>query len=499
LGGDAFYRKGDGMRRVFIGVGGVVVLIVAVVLIRTALVAAPPPLESSPPPISVNSMDVARHLAAAIRFKTISYGNGLHDDQKNAQLDALRAWMEQTYPAFHRAATREVIGKSLLFTWKGKNPNAKPILLMAHMDVVPVVPGTAKDWTHDPFGGDIADGFVWGRGAIDDKGCLITLLDAAERLAQSGFTPERTIMFAFGQDEEVGGREGNGAIAKILAARHVHFAWVLDEGGAIFDEPFPGVQQPVAYMAVAEKGYLTLQLVAHGTGGHSSRPTHDLAVARLSDAVLNVVNHPFASGLDDVQREQFSVLAPYMPFFQKMILANLWLTSPIVSNMLENNPETAAMMHTTIAPTMISGGVKDNVLPPQATATINFRLHQRDSIQSVIEHVRKAINDPRVDVRALTETQDEASKVSDLHDENGKFVVAAIRDSFNGIPVAPLVTTGATDSRHYLPIADDVYRLDPFHMGPDDMSRVHGTNERLAIGDIGPAVAFYMRLMQNLK
>jgi carboxypeptidase PM20D1 len=499
MGGDIGDRKGNSVKRILIGVAAIVVILVAIVLVRTALVAAPPPLEASPPPISVNSMDVAKHLAAAIRFKTISYGNGVHDDQKNAQLDALRTWMEQTYPVFHHAATREIIGKSLLFTWKGKNPNEKPILLMAHMDVVPVVPGTAKDWSHDPFSGDIADGFVWGRGAIDDKGCLITLLDAAERLAQSGFTPERTIMFAFGQDEEVGGNQGNGQIAKVLAARHVHFAWVLDEGGAIFNEPFPGVQQPVAFMAVAEKGYLTLQLIAHGTGGHSSRPTHDLAIARLSDAVLKVVNHPFASGIDDVQREQFSVLAPYMPFFQKMILSNLWLTGPIVSNMLERNTETAAMMHTTIAPTMLSGGVKDNVLPPQATATINFRLHQRDTIQSVIAHVRKVIGDPRVDVRALTETQDEASKVSDLHDANGKFVVAAIRDTFNGIPVAPLVTTGATDSRHYLPIADDVYRLDPFHMGPDDMSRIHGTNERLAIGDIGPAVAFYMRLMQNLK
>jgi len=487
------------MKRVLIGIAAILVLVVAVVLVRTTLVAPHPPSAASPAPISVNSMDVARHLAAAIRFKTISYGNGVHEDQKNAQLDALRGWMEQTYPAFHRAATREIIGKSLLFTWKGKNPNAKPILLMAHMDVVPVVPGTAKDWAHDPFSGDIADGFVWGRGAIDDKGCLITLLDAAERLAESGFTPERTIMFAFGQDEEVGGSEGNGNVAKVLAARHVHFAWVLDEGGAILNEPFPGVQQPVAFMAVAEKGYLTLQLVAHGTGGHSSRPTSDLAIARLSDAVRKVVDHPFASGIDDVQREQFSTLAPYMPFFLRVILANLWLTGPLISSTLEKNPETAATMHTTIAPTMISGGVKDNVLPPQATATINFRLHQRDTIEGVIEHVRKAIDDPRVDVRALTETQSEASKVSDLHDENGAFIVRAIQDSFNGIPVAPTVTTGATDSRHYLSIADDVFRLDPFHMDPDDMSRIHGTNERLAIGDIGPAVAFYMRLMQSAK
>ncbi|HEY2032206.1 MAG TPA: M20 family peptidase [Rhizomicrobium sp.] len=487
------------MKRVLVGAVAVVILVVAIVLVRTALIAAPPPLVSSPPPISVNSMDVAKHLAAAIRFKTISYGNGLHDDQKNAQLDALRAWMEQTYPAFHRAATREIIGKSLLFNWKGKNPDAKPILLMAHMDVVPVVPGTAKDWSHDPFSGDIADGFVWGRGAIDDKGCLIALLDAAERLAQSGFMPERTVMFAFGQDEEVGGHEGNGNIAKLLAARHVHFAWVLDEGGAILNEPFPGVQQPVAFLAVAEKGYLTLQLVAHGTGGHSSRPTSDLAIARLADAVRSVVDHPFASGIDEVQTEQFKLLAPYVPFLQRMMLSNLWLAGPIVSRMLENNPEAAAAMHTTIAPTMIAGGIKDNVLPPQAVATINFRLHQRDTIESTIEHVRKSINDPRVDVRALTETQNEASKISDLHDANGMFVAAAIRDSFNGIPVAPSLTTGATDSRHYLPIADDVYRFDPFHMGPDDMSRIHGTNERLAIGDIGPATAFYMRLMQNLK
>ncbi len=487
------------MNRVIWGIAAVVVIIVAVVLGRTFMVAVPPALVESKPPISVNSMEVAQHLAAAVRFKTISFGGGRLEAEKNAQLDALRGWMEQTYPAFHKTATREIIGKSLLFTWKGKNPNAAPILLMAHMDVVPVVPGTEHDWQHQPFSGDISDGFVWGRGSIDDKGCLITILDAAERLAAQGFTPERTIMFAFGQDEEVGGNEGNGNVAKVLAARHVHFSWVLDEGGAILDEPFPGVQQPVAVVAVAEKGYLSLNIIAHGNGGHSSRPTHDLAIARLASAITNVVSHPFSSGLDDIQSEKLSVLAPIMPFGQRLMLANLWLTAPIVTRMMDGQADMAARLHTTIAPTMLSGGVKDNVLPPQAQATINFRLHQRDTVESVIEHVRKAINDPGVDVRALTETQSEASKVSDLHDANGKYLVAAIEDSFNGIPVAPDITTGATDSRHYLPIAEDVFRMDPFHMGPDDMGRVHGTNERLAVGNLGPAVGFYMRLMQNLQ
>jgi carboxypeptidase PM20D1 len=487
------------MRRYIIGAVLLVALLVAVVVIRTEMIAAPATVTAGAPPISVNSMDVAQHLAAAVRFKTISYGGGKLEAQKDAELDNLRDWMAKTYPYFHRVATREEIGKSLLFTWKGSNPNLPPILLMAHMDVVPVVPGTDKDWSHGPFSGDIGDGFVWGRGSVDDKGCLIAILEAAERLAHADFAPQRTIMFAFGQDEEVGGAAGNGNMAKILAARHVHFAWALDEGGAILDEPFPGVQQPVAFVAVAEKGYLTLQLVAHGTGGHSSRPTSDLAIGRLSDAILKVIDHPFTSGIDDIQRAQFAVIAPYMPFFQRMMLANLWLTAPLVSRMLESDPEAAATMHTTIAPTIISGGVKDNVLPPEATATINFRLHQRDTIQSVIEHVRKAVNDPRVDVTALNETQNEASKVSDLNDANGKLIVSAIQDSFEGIPVAPTVTTGATDSHHYLLIADDVYRLDPFHFGPDDLGRVHGTNERISVGDLGPAVAFYMRLMQGAK
>jgi carboxypeptidase PM20D1 len=487
------------MKRYIFGAIAIVAAVVAIVLIRTFAVVTPIPLAAGAPPISVNSMDVAQHLAAAVRFKTISFGTPQGEPQKDAQLDAMRDWMAKTYPYFHRAATREIMGKSLLFTWKGTNPNATPILLMAHMDVVPVVPGTENDWSHDAFSGDIADGFVWGRGSIDDKGCLIAIMEAAERLAHSGFTPERTIMFAFGQDEEVGGAQGNGNMAKILAARHVHFAWVLDEGGAILDEPFPGVQQPIAFVAVAEKGYLTLQLVAHGTGGHSSRPTSDLAITRLSHAVQKVVSHPFTSGLDDIQHRQFAVIAPYMPFFQRMIMSNLWLAAPLVTHILEGDPESAATIHTTIAPTMISGGVKDNVLPPDAVATINFRLHPRDTIQSVTEHVRQAVDDPRVDVIVLKETLDEASKVSDLNDANGQYLTAAITDTFNGVPVAPTMTTGATDSRNYLPIADDVFRLDPFHMGPDDLGRVHGTNERLAVGELGPAVGFYMRLMQNLK
>ena len=486
------------MKKYLLALAALIVVLIAVVFVRALSVSPPTIAQSESPAMVVDSNAVAQHLAAAVRFPTISYGNGVKEDEKNAQLDAMRGWMEKTYPAFHRAAAREVVGRSLLFTWKGRNAKLPPILLMAHMDVVPVVPGTEKDWTHAPFSGDIANGYVWGRGSIDDKGALICILEAAEKLAASGFTPQRTIMFAFGQDEEVGGAKGNTAIAKMLQLRGIHFAWVLDEGGAIVDNAPPNVREPVAFLDVAEKGYLSVQLVAHGEGGHSSRPTKNMAPARLAKAVLAVLEHPFASGLDAIQREKLHVLAPLTPFGDRLLLANLWLTAPLVEDSMERTPDGAAYLHTTIAPTMMNAGVKDNVIPPTATATINFRLHPGDTIANVVAHVQKAVDDPKVDAIALTESQSEASKIADIDGASYKYIVRTIEDSFH-VPVAPDTLGAATDSRHYLDLADDVFRLDPFHFKLSDLPRIHGTNERLAVRDLGPAVAGYARLMKGAK
>lgn len=488
------------MRRFFIGLGAAFVLLLVVATLR-ALILTPSAVTRDAAITTVpavQTMDVAQHLARLVRFKTVSYGGGLHEADKNAELDAMRGWMEATYPHFHAATTREIIGRSLLFTWKGANPQLAPILLMAHMDVVPVVPGTDRQWQHDPFSGDIADGYVWGRGSIDDKGSLVCILEASERLAAAGFTPARTILFSFGQDEEVGGSKGTAQVARVLAARGTHLSFVLDEGGSIQLEPYPGVHRPIAVVAVAEKGYLSLELVAHGTGGHSSRPTNDLAIERLSKAIVAVMGHPFTSGLDDIQRQKLSVIAPYTPFATRFVLANLWLTAPVVMHQMNGVPDAAARLHTTISPTIVAGGVKDNVLPPEAHAVINFRLHPRDSIADVIAHVERAIDDPKVDVIQMWETNNEASRISDIGGANYKFVEREIQDTFD-VPVAPDTTTGATDSRHYLPLADAVFRLDPFHFGPDVSARVHGTNERLAISDIVQGTEFYMRLMKDLR
>jgi len=485
------------MKRIFIGIAAVIFLVLAIMVVR-ALMVASPAVEAAAPPIPVDSNAVAQHLAEAIRFQTVSYGDGIKEDEKNMALEAMHQWMENTFPYFHEAAGPEQFGESLLFTWIGKNPNLPPVLVMAHMDVVPVVPGTEKDWMHAPFSGDVAGGFVWGRGAIDDKGQLVSILEAANTLAMSGFQPERTIMFAFGQDEEVGGGKGNAVIAKALAARGTHFAWVLDEGSSIMNEPYPGVRRPVAFVSNAEKGYLSLELTAHGLGGHSARPSRDLALPRLSSAILNVVSHPFESDLDDIQRAKFAVLAPLVPFGDRMMLANLWLMKPFVLRRMEASADSAATLHTTISPTVLNAGIKENVIPPTARGIINFRLHPRDTIASVIAHVKQAINDERVDVTEREETISEATKVVATDSPAFVYVSNLIKATY-GVPIAPEIMTGATDSRHYIPMADAVLRFRPFHTELSDLPRVHGTNERVAVNDLGPMVGFYMRLIQDLK
>lgn len=487
------------MKRVLIGIVAAALLVLGGIVVLRAVQAAGPDTQTSqsPQPPGADSNVVAAHLSQAVKFQTVSYGDGVKEKERNEAIARFRDWMDQTYPYIFEAAPQELIGESLLFTWRGTNPNLAPILLMAHMDVVPVVPGTEKDWEHAPFSGDIADGFVWGRGAIDNKSAVIAILEAGERIAQSGYQPTRTIMFAFGQDEEVGGAGGNGEIAKALKARGVRFQWVLDEGSPIVNEPYPGLRKQIAMVGVGEKGYLTLELVAHGTGGHSARPTQDLALPRLATAINKVVGAPFVSDLDEIQRAKLSLLTPLVPFKDRLTLANLWLFKPLVLGNLSADPLAAAVLHTTISPTMLEAGVKDNVIPPVARAKINFRLHQRDTIDSVVAHVKAAIGDPKVDIVLGTETQHEASRIVAESDPAFAYLTRKIAESF-AVPVSPELMTGATDSSHYLDISDAVLRFRPFPADPNDLVRVHGTNERISVESLGVAVGFYMRLMRDL-
>ena len=462
-----------------IGVFVAAVAVAGIVTVtRTLLVPARPLATAAVPPPPVDPNIVAQHLSQAIRYKTVS-GGGTKEADRDAAIEEMYLWFEKVYPYFHEQAPQEAYGAGHIFVWRGTDSNLPPVLIMAHLDVAPVTPGTEKDWTHAPFAGDIADGFVWGRGAIDNKSSAIALLEAGERLAAANFQPRRTVIFAFGQDTELGGAKGNAAVARTLMQRGVHLAWVLDEGTPIVAEPYPGVAQPVAFVSVAEKGSLRLELTAKSE-------------SQLSAAISKVRAQTFPSDIDEIQRAKINALAPLVPFGERMKLANLWLLKPAVLGTLEEDPRAAASLHTMVLPAKPEAAEKDAGSP---RAVVELSLRQRDTIAAVTERVKRAINDPAVEVKALPESA-EPSKAADVASPGYRNVARAIAETF-AVPVVPDVMNEATDSRHYLGSADAVLRFRPFPLDPSDRARVRGANERVAIADLGAAAGFYLRLIQN--
>jgi carboxypeptidase PM20D1 len=490
--------RGSVVGRLILGVVALLSVLVAVVVGRTLMIPAfKPGPAATPTGIDVDANRVAAHLGEAIRFATISYEPGFAPANAGAPFDAFRTWIETTYPHFRAATSREMIGRAMLFTWKGTNPDLAPVLLLSHMDVVPVVSGSEGNWKHPPFSGVTADGYVWGRGAIDCKGSLIAMLEAADALAAKGFKPSRTILFAFGADEELGGMEGNAKIAALLAARHIHPEWVDDEGGMVFEHLYPGLNPPLALISVAEKGSVSVTLTVRGAGGHSSIPPRQTVIGKLAAAVVRVTERPFASGVDAIMAHQLNALAPAVPLGERLMFSNLWITAPLVEYVFGKTPAGAAQLHTTIAPTIISGGVKSNVLPPEAHAVINFRVHPRDTVASVVAHVRDAVKDPSIEVTASEST--EPSPVSDPDDVAFRAIAGVVRQSFPQAVVAPGLLVGGTDARHYAQISKNVFRFIPLRVNPEELEGLHGTNERERVTNLGEAVSFYVRLMQLEK
>ncbi|HVO29931.1 MAG TPA: M20 family peptidase [bacterium] len=456
------------------------------------------PRASHPPaPITqVDAQGAAAHLAEAIRFQTVSHQDPAQDD--HTQFVALRAFLEKTYPHAHAAMTRELVnGDGLLFTWKGTDESKAPVVFMAHQDVVPVEPGTEGKWTHAPFGGEIADGFVWGRGAMDDKGSLIALFEAIDVLAAQGIHPVRTLYVVSGFDEEVGGREGSKRIAELLQSRGVKPEFVLDEGGLVTEGLVPGVARQVAFVSVSEKGYVSVQLVAHGDGGHSSMPPAQTAIGILAVAIDRLQKNQMPSHLIPVQREAFAVLAPEMPFSRRLIFSNLWLFHGVAANALAARKESAPTVRTTTAPTILQAGVKENVLPSTASGVVNFRILPGESIATVLAHVRTVIDDKRVDVTALDRTISEPAPLSSTTSRGYKLLAKTVADFYPDALVVPGVVNGATDSRHFNGMATDVYRFIPRVAARDDIPRLHGTDERLGVENLARSIAGYEQIIRE--
>jgi len=435
-------------------------------------------------------------LSEAIQFKTIS----IEFVKKQSNTDPFRnfhAFLAKSFPRIHTQLTKEVVNDySLLYTWKGKDERLKPILLMAHLDVVPVDPDTESSWTHGPFSGQVADGYVWGRGAIDDKASLLGILEAVERLLTDGFQPRRTVYLAFGQDEEAGGQQGAAKIAALLGGRGVQLESVLDEGSGIVNGIIPDVAAPVAMIGLGEKGYLTLQLTVTSAGGHSSLPPSESAIGILSRAIDKVERTPFPGRVNDAVKEFFNFVGPELSWDKRLLLANLWLTEPWLERELAKSPLTDSMIRTTKATTIFHAGDKENVLPARAQATINFRLISGDTVDAVIARVRQTIDDARVKITPLPFPID-PSPISPVDAEGFKIVSRTISEVAPETIVAPFLTIASTDTRHYASLTKNIYRFVPIVFRPDDPKRIHGVDERISFADYLRCIRFYAQLIRN--
>jgi carboxypeptidase PM20D1 len=435
-----------------------------------------------------------KRLSKAVQYRTISQepSNGSFDEFLK-----FHKFLQESFPATHKTLTKEVVGDfSLLFTWKGQNEQLKPILLMGHMDVVPVDPPTENKWTYPPFSGEIADGYIWGRGTMDDKVSVIGILEAVEQLLALGFQPQRTVYLAFGHDEEIGGQNGAVKIAALLDSRKVDLEYVLDEGGNITNGIIPSVSQPVALVGIAEKGYLSLELTVESSGGHSSIPPSDAAIGILSSAIHKLQTTPFPTRLTEPTRKLLEFIGPELPWIQRMALSNLWLFEPWVRKHLEKSPVGAAMIKTTQAPTIFEAGIKENVLPTKARSVVNFRLLPGDTIAAVTSRVRKIIGDPQIEVTPLS-VRMEPSPISDIESEAFGKLHSAIRQTEPTPLVAPALLVAATDSRHYSKLTKNIFRFLPISLGLEDTRRYHGTDERISIKDYERCVRFYATLMAD--
>ncbi len=444
--------------------------------------------------IRVDKDRVAAHLAAAVRFKTVSNAGTAMPDE---EFVGLQRYLDDTYPKLRIALSKETIGRhSLLYAWPGSDPRAAPVVLMAHQDVVPVEPGSEAGWTHPAFEGAIDDGYVWGRGTLDDKGALIATLEAVEALLDRGFQPVRTVLLAFGDDEEVGGLQGVKQVALTFRSRGIRPSLVVDEGGSIVEGVIPYVASSVALVGVGEKGFVSVDLtVQEPRGGHSSMPPAHTAIGILAAAIQRLEQNQVPAVLDGPTREMQECLAPEMSFPGRLIVANLWLFRPLVERRMLASSGTAAAVRTTSAVTMIDGGVKENVLPTRARAVVNFRIRPGETVDTVLEHVRHTIADPRVVVKRRGDYWSNPSPLTATEGAQFATMRTAIRMAFPDVVVAPFVFVGATDSRYFAPLSGAVLRFFPFRTDAADLERPHGINERVSVAGLADAVRFYQHLI----
>lgn len=441
-----------------------------------------------------NNSEIAQTLSRLIQFETVSHQD-LQKNDRNEFLDLVE-YLRIRFPLVYNTLNVETINdQALLYTWRGSNTNLKPVLITAHFDVVP---RESDNWEKEAFSGHIDDEYIWGRGALDDKSAVVAILHAVSVLIENDFQPERTLLIAFGGDEEVGGNLGAAKISALLKERNIDLEFLLDEGMPITDGIMKGVAQPVAMIGVAEKGFMNVALTATTSGGHTSTPPAQTAVGILANAIAKLEASPMPTKISKPIELLFATLAGNMQIPQGIVVSNLWLTEPLVSSQLSKQNSTNALVRTTMATTMIQGSQQVNVLPKTATATINVRLLPGDSKDDVLNHIKQVIDNRNISA-TITGDSIEASRVSDIDTLGYKAIQTSLKQVFPDILIAPSLLIAGTDTKHYQSLTKNVYRFRPLWIQSDDIARFHGNNERIGISNLQQMTMFYYQLILNIN
>ncbi|MCS5490622.1 M20 family peptidase [Algoriphagus limi] len=475
------------MKKLIFAILIALVVIVTILLINTFRLSSK---QVDPEPIErvAISDEVYQKLSKAIQYKTISFNEDAIPD--SAEFFGFHRFLEETFPLLHANLSLEKINTySLLYKWQGADESLKPIILMSHQDVVPVDEPTLEQWEAGPFEGKITDTHIIGRGTMDDKSTLIAVMEAIEKLLEENYQPARTIYIASGHDEEVGGPKGAAKIAEYLKSQGVQAAMTIDEGGYIAEGMVPGVEAPVAMINLGEKGFASFRLIVRTNGGHSSAPPKENTIGILAKAIVDLENNQLPYKLIPPIDSQLEYLGPELPFLTRVAFANPWLFK---KQLLEG-----LNAHTTTAPTIIEGGVKNNVIPTVAEATINFRILPGESIETVQAHIESIVSN-KVQVEPVGFLTNPPA-VSSADSESYKILEKTIRSMFPETVVVPGLLGGATDSRYFIDISEDVYRFYPVRLDPKSMERFHGIDEKISKENYKEIIQFSYQLIKNFN
>ncbi|MBQ8591231.1 MAG: M20/M25/M40 family metallo-hydrolase [Lachnospiraceae bacterium] len=469
----------------------IVLLFLFVILLRTMLFTPKPVARVEAKSVDLDEDKIIADMVDMIRCKTVSNRDEAMVDY--AEFEKFEQLLKERFPKIHEKCQLEKIGKTgLLYYLPGKS-SEKPSVCMAHYDVVPI---EEEGWSKPAFEGVIEEECIWGRGTLDTKGTLCGIMEALEQMLAEEYVPANDLYLSFSGEEEIDG-DSCADIVSYLEQKKIKPAIVVDEGGAVVEHVFPGVQEECALVGIGEKGGVNLDFTMDSEGGHASTPPVHTVLGQLSEAICKIEKHPFKRQLVKPVAEMFDILGRHSTFLYRMIFANLWCFMPVLDMICKKSGgELNAMMRTTVAVTRMEGSKAYNVLPPKASFGVNMRLLGDDTIQSSIEYLQNVIKNQKIKIELVNGMN--PSIYSDTACEEWHKLETVIRQTWPEVIVSPYLMMACSDSRHYCRITDRVYRFSAMRLSKEERAMVHGNNERIPIETLLKTVEFYIRLLQVL-